>query len=58
MLKAGMAWYFKEYDIGLVILLLLCLLNMPYVFYQFMQFVALIGFIWPPNLIKQKNKLK
>lgn len=30
--------------IGLAVLLLLCLLNMPYGFYQFVRFVALIGF--------------
>ena len=30
--------------IGLAVLLFLCLLNMPYGFYQFVRFVALIGF--------------
>lgn len=30
--------------IALAILLFLCLLNMPYGFYQFVRFVALIGF--------------
>ena len=29
---------------GLAVLLFLCLLNMPYGFYQFVRFVALIGF--------------
>jgi len=30
--------------IGLAILLFLCLLNMPYGFYQLVRFIALIGF--------------
>ena len=30
--------------IGLALLLFLCLLDMPYGFYQFVRFVALIGF--------------
>ena len=34
----------KIIKIPLAILLLLCLLNMPYGFYEFVRFIALIGF--------------
>lgn len=34
----------KIIKIGLAILLFLCLADMPYVFYQFIRFVALVGF--------------
>jgi hypothetical protein len=34
----------KTIKIGLAIALFLCLLDMPYGFYQFVRFVALIGF--------------
>jgi uncharacterized membrane protein YccC len=34
----------KQIKIGLSIILLLCLLNMPYGYYQLVRFVSLIGF--------------
>lgn len=34
----------KVIKIGLAILLLLCLIDMPYGFYQFVRFLSLIGF--------------
>ncbi|MBC8147810.1 MAG: hypothetical protein H8E98_07490 [Bacteroidetes bacterium] len=34
----------KIIKIGLALLFFLCLVNMPYGFYQFVRFVALIGF--------------
>ncbi|EDM44937.1 hypothetical protein SCB49_02414 [unidentified eubacterium SCB49] len=43
--------------IVLAILLLLCLLDMPYGFYQFVRFVALIGFgILAYNVSEKGNK--
>ncbi|AWV98338.1 DUF6804 family protein [Arcticibacterium luteifluviistationis] len=34
----------NKIKIGLALLLFLCLLDMPYGFYQFVRFIALIGF--------------
>jgi len=43
--------------IALAILLFLCLLDMPYGFYQFVRFVALIGFgILAYNASEKENK--
>ena len=45
--------------IGLAILLLLCLLDMPYGYYQFVRFASMAGFIYFAYLanedIKQQN---
>jgi len=42
--------------IVLAILMFLCLLDMPYGFYQFVRFVALIGFGILAYKAKEKNK--
>jgi hypothetical protein len=47
----------KIIKIALAILLLLCLLDMPYGFYQLVRFVALIGFgILAYSVREKKNK--
>jgi hypothetical protein len=42
--------------IVLAILLFLCLLDMPYGFYQFVRFVALIGFVILAYKANEENK--
>ncbi len=42
--------------IGLAVLLFLCLLDMPYGFYQFVRFVALIGFGILAYIANEENK--
>lgn len=47
----------KQIKISLVALLLLCLLNMPYGYYQFVRFTAMVGFTYLAySANKQSNK--
>lgn len=46
----------KIIKIGLSILLLICLINMPYGYYQLVRFLGLIGFIFLAYDAKQNNK--
>ena len=46
---------FKLIKIGLAILFFLCLLKMPYGFYQFVRFLALIGFVILAYQAHQEN---
>lgn len=47
----------NKLKITLAILLLLCLLNMPYGFYQFVRFAAMVGFAYLAfSVSSKKNK--
>ncbi|PQJ69648.1 DUF6804 family protein [Polaribacter butkevichii] len=46
----------RKIKIVLVILMFLCLLDMPYGFYQFVRFVALIGFAILAYKANEENK--
>jgi len=41
--------------IGLAILLLLCLINMPYGYYQFVRFAAMVGFAYLAFSANEQN---
>lgn len=45
----------NKIKIALAILLFLCLLNMPYGFYQFVRFAAMIGFAYLAFSVKRKK---
>ena len=47
----------KIIKIGLAILLLLCLIDMPYGFYQFVRFLSLIGFGFLAFEANQKGRV-
>lgn len=47
----------KLIKIGLAILFFLCLLNMPYGYYQLVRFLAFIGFGYLAYQAKQGNKI-
>jgi hypothetical protein len=46
----------KTVKIGLAILLLLCLIDMPYGFYQLVRFLSLIGFGFLAFVANQKGR--
>lgn len=46
----------KLIKIILSIALLLCLLNMPYGYYQFVRFVAMVGFSYLAYLVNEQNR--
>ena len=41
--------------IGLAVLLLLCLINMPYGYYQFVRFAAMVGFAYLAFSANEQN---
>jgi hypothetical protein len=42
--------------VSLATLLLLCLIDMPYGFYQFVRFAAMVGFAYLGYVAKEQNK--